>query len=169
MRASVPIAALALAVAAASCKKPEPPKITPERVRVTSVGTNGLGLDVGLAVQNPNSIDLSARAVSAKATLDGKVEVGPVSVPKPFDFPAGKSTKLDVPVLLRWSDMAGIAGLAASNRDIPYVVDGTVELGGDMIHVEIPFRVGGTVTHQQLVDAALGALPKIKIPGLPGL
>ena len=49
---------------------------------------------------------------------------------------------------------------------MPYDVDGTVELGGDSLSVDLPFQLSGTITHEQMVQAALGSLPKGLLPSL---
>jgi len=154
------IAVLALA----GCAKPDPPKLTPERAKVTSVTATGIGFELELDAYNPNAVTLSTRKVDAKVTLDGKYDMGKVTVATPLELPAKKHTKLTVPVSTKWSDLSSVAALAASNRTVPYRVDGTVQLGGDTLNVDVPFHMDGTVTHEQLVQATLNSLPKI--PGL---
>jgi hypothetical protein len=47
---------------------------------------------------------------------------------------------------------------------VPYVVEGTVNVGGESINVNLPFSISGTITREQAVNAALKSLPAI--PGL---
>jgi LEA14-like dessication related protein len=165
MRSLLRAAALALALAA--CSRPEPPTLTPELATVTRVTPAGIDLQVRLDAYNPNGIEISARSVKANVMLDGKYDVGTVTVPMPLSLPAKKRTRLDVPLSVKWRDLTGLAALAASNRGVPYQLDGSVSLGGDTLNVDVPFRMGGTITHEQLVQAVTNSLPKLPIPGLP--
>lgn len=161
------VLALVLALAVLSCSRPDPPTLTPEQARVTSITPAGIDLMVRLEAYNPNSVDLSARKVVARVKLDGRIDLGTVKVPTALKLPAQRRTKLDVPLSVKWSDLSLVMGLATSNRSVPYEVDGTVELGGDTLSVDVPFRIGGTLTHEELVRATVKSLPKIAIPGLP--
>ncbi len=159
------IAAAAFALIA--CARPDPPKITPLSVKVTSITPLALNVDLKIEAENPNSSALSARSVTATITLDDRYVVGTVTVPHAINLPPHQKTILAVPVSSRWKDLSGLASLAAAGKDIPYKVDGTVELGGDTLHVDVPFHMGGTITREQLLQATLNSLPKI--PGLlPG-
>lgn len=163
MRALILAAALALA----GCSRPEPPTLTPQQAKVTSISPDGLGIQVALEAYNPNSVELAARSMKAKVTLDGKYHVGDVKVATPVKLPAEKRTKLDVPLSFKWTDLSGLVALAAGNKGVPYEVDGTVELGGDSLSVDVPFKMTGTISHDDMVKATLKSLPKIPIPGMP--
>lgn len=165
MKAPALLAALALSLAA--CARPDPPELTPISASLTGISAASMDVEVKLDAHNPNRIDLSARTVTAKLTLDGKVDVGTFKVATPFKLPAQKTTRLDVPLSAKWRELASVAALALENRPIPYDIDGTVEMGGDTFHVDVPFHVKGTLTHDQLVKVAIGSLPKI--PGLPAI
>src|SRR6516162_2688143 len=93
---------LAAAVAVAACSKPAPPTLTPERVSVTGVDASGLALTVTISATNPNSSDLTVSDVSSHVVVD-KHDVGTVTVPQSMTLPAGKTTKIDVPVKVSWS------------------------------------------------------------------
>ena len=158
---------LSLGLALAGCAPPDPPKITP--ISATIISLSPLGMDVALTLdaENPNGIDLVARSVKAKITLDGNKEVGSVDVPSTVKLPAHKTTRMNVAVSSTWSDLGAVAAFATSKRDIPYDVDGTMNLGGDTLHLTVPFHVKGVLTQEQILKAALGSIPRI--PGLPVL
>jgi LEA14-like dessication related protein len=168
MRSSLLAAALpaALPAAVAGCSRPEPPHLTPESATVTAVSAAGIDLQVRLDAHNPNKIALSTRSVKASVVLDGKYDVGTVTVAAPLTLPAEKHTRLDVPLSVKWRDLSGIAALAMQSRGVPYQVDGTVSLGVDAINFDVPFRMGGTITHEQLMHAVANSLPNLGIPGL---
>jgi LEA14-like dessication related protein len=159
------ILAFAVAVAALGCSRPDPPTLTPEQAKVTRISPDGLDMEVRLEAYNPNSVDLSARSLKAKVTLDGKYHVGDVKSAAKVVLPAHKRTKLEVPLSVKWTDLSGLISLAASNRAVPYELDGTVEVGGDALSLDVPFKLRGMITHDELVRATMNSLPKI--PGLP--
>jgi LEA14-like dessication related protein len=164
-------AALVLPLAASACKKPEPPTLTPEQGKITSLSTEGIGLTARFDAYNPNDLELAAKAVQAHVVLDGKVDLGTLRVPTGVRLPAKKHTTIDVPLSVKWSDLGALARLALEPRAIPFTIDGSVELGGDSFSVNVPYTIKGTITHEQLVSAARSSLPKIpglpQIPGLP--
>jgi LEA14-like dessication related protein len=140
------------------------PTIAPEKAVVTSVGPAGVGLNVELGVDNPNGIELSGRSLTAKVVLDGTYDLGTVSVPHPFRLAPRATSHLAVPLMLPWTDISILAALAAPNRSIPYDVDGTVNVGAEALNADVPFHLGGVITHQQLIEATLNS-----IPSLPGI
>jgi hypothetical protein len=144
-----------------ACSKPSPPTLTPLRASVTGVDALGVRLDLELSAANPNTVDLSARSVTAHVVVDRKLDLGTVTLPDAVTLPAGKSTKLSVPVSVAWTDLGALAQLAASSAAVPFTVDGTVEMGGDLLHVAVPFHIDGSVSHDELVHAALGSLPSL--------
>lgn len=131
---------------------------------MTSVGPAGIGFLVELGVDNPNSVDLAARSVTARVLLDGKYDLGALNVEKPLTLVAGKRTPLAVPLQLKWQDLSAMVALAGSHRSVPYEVEGTVTLGGEMLHADLPFHLTGTLTHDELVKATVSSLPQLRLP-----
>jgi len=156
------VCTIALFVTAA-CEKPAPPTLVPERVRITALSPSRIDLDVRLSVTNPNAVDLVARSLDAHVVIGGKFDVGTVEIPVTTVLPARKTTTLDVPLSVRVADVAPLAELALTHTDIPYTVDGHVELGGELLHVTVPYQLSDSVPRDQIVRAALAA-----IPGLSG-
>jgi LEA14-like dessication related protein len=165
------LVAFALVLVAASfvvaCSKPEPPVITPKEASVTAITGTGVDLRASLEAYNPNRIALDARTVTAKMVLDGKYDLGTVTIPHAIALPAGARVTLDVPVSIKWNDFAPLLTLAASNHDVPYEITGTVNVGGEKINFDLPFSVKGTMTHAQIVQATMRSIPQI--PGMPML
>jgi LEA14-like dessication related protein len=154
------MAAILTGCLVAGCARPKPPIITPEKAEVVSIGPEGITLKLALGIDNPNRVDLSARSVSGRLLLDGKHDLGTVTVAQPFSLPSGRRTPLAVPLTVGWKDLGIVVALAASNRDLPYDVDGSVNVGGDSLNVNVPFHLSGVVTHEQLLKATLNSLPR---------
>ena len=158
------LAGIVVALASGACSKPEPPTLQPKEARVNAVGVAGVDMLVRLEVTNPNGFTLSARSVTGKAKLDGKWDLGTMTLSKPFTLPAKQATTLDVPMSLPWSDVSTVGALAMATQPVPYVVEGTVTIGGETINVDLPYKLEGTITREQIVGAALKGLSTL--PGL---
>ena len=145
----------------AACGRPKPPTITPEKGELTSVGPDGVHVMLHLGVENPNRFDLSARSVTGRVVLDGKYDVGSVAMSQPFRLPAGQVTRMSVPTTFALRDLPAVVGLALSNRDLTYDVNGSVNVGGDSLNVNLPFHLSGEITHEQLLKATVNSLPRL--------
>ena len=152
---------LAGALLLAACSRPKPPTITPERAVVTAIAPSGIEMNVELAVDNPNGVDLSARSVTANVVLDHHLPLPTVTVPQEFKLTARSASHLVIPMSLKWEDVSTLLTLAAANRNIPYDIDGSVRLGGDLLHADVPFHLSGALTHDDLVRTTLNSLPRM--------
>jgi LEA14-like dessication related protein len=153
---------LVLAALVVGCSKPAPPTLTPERASVTQVNPQGIELRLDLAATNPNSIDLSVREVNAHIVVGNKYDLGTVTLPKSLTLPAGKTTKVEVPIAAKWTDVGALVQIAATTQAaVPYSVDGTLSMGGDLVSVRIPFHLEGSVSHDEIVGATLNSLPPL--------
>jgi len=158
-------AALCTSVAAASCSKPEPPVLTPKEATVTRLDLAGADLRVTMEAFNPNRVALSAQRVVGRVVLDGKHDLGTVTIDRPTTLPAGARTLIDVPLAVKWSNAATFASLASARRAMPYTIDGTVTVGGERLNIDVPFSLRGVITQEQIVQATMSSLQNI--PGLP--
>ena len=98
--------------------------------------------------------------------LGETVEMGPIDAPAGVDLTSGAWTKVNVEIPTTWSNVAAVASLAAGAPTVPYVVKGTVNVGGDKLNLDLPFTLKGSVKREELIAAGLKGL---KIPPIPGL
>ena len=117
-----------------------------------------------LGLENPNSVELAGRALTAKVVLDAKYDLGTVTVPNGLRLPAGKRTDLSVPMSLPWKDLTALLALAGESRNVPYDIDGNLTVGGDTFHADVPFHLKGVLTHEQLIQATVNSLPRLPFP-----
>jgi LEA14-like dessication related protein len=155
---------LAAVLAVSSCKKPEPPVITPKESTIVAVDPTGVRVLVRVEAQNPNGIGLTVQSVTGRVVLDGRYDLGEVTVSEPVSLPPRSTTTVEVPLQARWPDLATLGILAAANRAVPYTVDATARIGGERIAVNVPFRLQGVVTADYLVQAAMRSLPPLPLP-----
>ena len=156
--------AIVALVLVSACKKPEPPHITPKEEKVTMVGPAGVTMEVKVEAMNPNSYALTAQSITAHAKLDGKYDLGTVTVPQAIALPPEKPTEITASMTMPWADVQTLAGLMGTQRPVPYSVEGTAKIGGEKLNVDVPFAVTGTITRDQIIGAAARGLPAI--PGL---
>lgn len=161
MRAAV--AYLAALLAVASCKKPEPPVLTTKDAKVTQLDPNGMNITVAVDAYNPNAMALSIQSATGHVLLDGKHDLGTVTVQKPVLLPPNAHTALDVPLRMQWPSVATLGLAAAGRPTLPYVVDGVVRIGGERFSVEVPYKATGNLTQAEILKAVGNSLP----PGLP--
>jgi len=152
------------ALQSSGCSKPEPPQITVKDAKVTEVDLGGLTVAVNADAYNPNKIPLTIQSVTGTVRVDGKYDLGSVTVSKAMSLPAGAHTPVSVPLAMKWQNVTTMTALATSTQSIPYTVTGTVAVGGEQLSLELPFQVQGTLTREQITQAVVRSLPA----GLPG-
>jgi LEA14-like dessication related protein len=151
-----------------ACSKPAPPTLVPKSAVVNNISTTGIGIDVLLTATNPNSVDLTASDVRAHLVLDKTIEVGDATVEEHVRLPANQDTDLKVALSIPWANVGPLFELGMSDRrSIPYRLDGSLTLGGDLMSVQVPFRLAGNVSREQILQATLSSIPPI--PALSGL
>lgn len=154
----------ALLTTLSGCQKPVPPQITPKEVRVVALGPQGLEVLLKVEATNPNKLTLSVQSISAQAKLDNRWDMGAVAIAKPIVLPSNTPTMIDVPLTMPWSDVTALRTLASNPNPIPFAVEGFAKVGGERLNVDLPFAISGTITREQMVNAAMKGLPAI--PGL---
>jgi LEA14-like dessication related protein len=147
------------------CTRPEPPTITPISGRVTQISPSGITVTAKLEGYNPNGFHIRVKSATTHLVLDSTYDVGTMTLQYPVDLPSQKRQTFEIPVSLNWRDVLTLVPMALSNRDVPYVADGTIQVSAASIDLEVPFKVTGFVTHKQLVEAVGRSVPKIQ--GLP--
>lgn len=154
-------------VVALACSKPQQPQLTPKEVTVTAVDLSGFDMRVKMDAYNPNGFDLAIRSVVAHVVVDGNQDLGTVTSSQPVTLPAGARSTIDVPMTAKWKNLEGIATLAGAKKSVPYTVDGTATVGGERLNVDVPFKLSGTMTPEQLQGALMKSLQGL--PAIPGL
>jgi LEA14-like dessication related protein len=148
-------------LASSGCTPPDPPTLVARSAAVKSISLTGLQLDVQVDATNPNGSDLTAQKVTGKVAINGQ-PLGTIEVPQNVTLPAKATTPITATLDSPWQNVQTLAPLAATGKPIPYTVDGTVNVGGAHINVDLPFHLDGVITPQQMRAAVAASLP----PGL---
>jgi len=126
-------------------------------VTITAMGPSGIGVDVDLAIDNPNGIELRAKSVTANVVLDGTYTLTTVTVSHELALAPRAKTRTVVPMTIPWQNVSTLLALGAANRDIPYDLDGSVTLGSDALSAAIPFHLHALLTREQIVNATINS------------
>ena len=167
------LAVLVGAIALSGCSKPQAPTLVPKEATVTDVSLTGFDMTVKLDAFNPNSFAISVRSLSAHIIVNGNQDLGTVTSNTPINLPANAHTLVDAPLNVKWKGAGTIVQLAQARQAVPYTVDGTATVGGESLNVDIPFKLAGTITPQQIQAATQkslqGALPALQglLPAVP--
>jgi LEA14-like dessication related protein len=149
--------AVVLCCALGGCAKPQPPAVTPQVARVVRVTGSGIELQVTLSVQNPNAFALDAREVEGTLILEGGQKLGTGRASPHQSIPARGTGSVDSQVKIAWDELPALQKFLTRER-VPYDFKGHVTLGGDALHVTLPFEMQGSLTREQLLQAGLRGL-----------
>jgi LEA14-like dessication related protein len=149
--------ALCLVWAGAGCAKPQAPAVTPEVARVVKVTGQGVELSVTLSVKNPNGFALDAHEVEGTLIVEGGQRLGTGRASPHRSIPAHGTGTVESQVQVAWDDVPGLQKFLA-RASVPYTFKGNVTLGGDTLHLTLPFEMQGTLTREQLLQAGLRGL-----------
>ena len=167
-RTTTALATTAIALLLAGCTKPAPPELTVKQVKVSRIDLTGVEIAVDVDAFNPNHVELSARRVTGQVLIDGRYDLGTVTVERPVILPAQAKTSISAPLSLSWQSVTTLGAIATSNRPVPFAVSGTVNIGGERLNIDVPFTAQGVLTPQEIAQAAARSLPA-GLPKIPGL
>lgn len=153
----------AVAALTLGCARPTPPRITPRSADVTGANAQGLGLKVHCVVRNGNRFDLTVQRVSVRLTLAGR-DLGVTELPTTLRLPTNTDVPMDIDVRAPWGDLPGIIAVTVFNENVPYRLDGTAQVGGERLNVDVPFTLESTLPRRVLLGAVSSATP-----GMPPL
>jgi len=169
-RFALAVVILVLAASFGGCAKPKAPQLTPKEVAVTSVDVAGFDMRVKMDAFNPNGFDIAVRSIVAHVIVDGTQDLGTVTASSPITLPANAHTQIDVPMSVKWKGLGGLAVIAQARKPVPYTVDGTATIGGESLNLDVPFKLQGQITPQEVQQAAvksLRAIPGLQFPAPP--
>ncbi|WP_394831201.1 LEA type 2 family protein [Pendulispora rubella] len=159
MRPFAAVVVAAVALQSLACSKPQPPEITVKDAKVTEVNAGGLTVAVNAELYNPNKFPMTLQSVTGNVKLEGKYDLGQVTVSTPVSLPAGARTPATVPLVMKWQNAGSMAALVTGGETIPFTVAGTAAVGGEKLSVDVPFQVQGSVTRAQIGQAVMRSFP----------
>jgi hypothetical protein len=112
---------------------------------------------VTLSVKNPNAFVLDAQEVEGTVVVEGGHKLGTGRAQPHHSIPAQGTALVESQVQVAWDDVPALQPFLSRER-LPYTFKGHVTLGGEPLHVTLPFEMQGTLTREQLLQAGLRGL-----------
>lgn len=158
---------LVLGTFATSCEKPQPPRIEPRAIRVTSISPTRIGLEVELEINNPNDFALWVRKAQGKLAVGNAVEVGTGEATLDGNVPAKSSKLVPAALSLNWTNLQALVPIALTATSVPYIFTGTATIGSERLNLDVPIALTGQLTQAQLLQAGMNGLSGRLAPGNP--
>ncbi|MDI1442903.1 LEA type 2 family protein [Polyangium sp. 6x1] len=117
----------ALALGAAGCAA-EKPTLRLHHAELRSASLRGVGLDVYLTVDNPNSFDIEIRNVRVTVTFAEKYALPTIDYSPNQWLAAGQSTVVRVPVAIPFTLVPGVIDEARRTPTLRYTVKGSADV-----------------------------------------
>jgi LEA14-like dessication related protein len=119
------------------------PTVELKKIQITRMDQETFTLEGTLEVFNPN--DMSSRFsgyqyqvdVEGQRLADGKSD-------RPFEVPAKGTFPLEVPATIRFEDLRTLSRKELFNRDLTYLISGTLYLHSWLGKIPLPFSFEGT-------------------------
>lgn len=130
--------------------------------RITQAGPQGLGLTMELEVYNPNAFDVMVRNVRVTTTLAERFTLPMVAYAPNAWLAAGRSTRIQVPVVIPWAVWPGLFAATLQDDTVGYHAVGRADvtavrsLGIRLSNFELDEE--GEVSRAELVVAAARGL-----------
>ncbi len=143
------------------------PTLTVVEVRVQGVRRDGLTIAVDAAIDNRNRFDVTVQSVDVEATLEGHSMGHPRVLASPLTLAAGRATTVTLEIDTPWGEALSIAWRAADTERFHYRADGTVRVGGERLHVNVPIHVTGEILRSTVLDVLRNSIrgQSIDLPG----
>jgi len=106
----------------------EKPSLRLHHAEIRSASLFGVGLDVYLSVNNPNSFDLEIRNVRTTVTFLDKYSLPEIDYSPNQWLPAGQATVVRVPVVIPFSLVPNLVQETARTPTLTYSVKGSADV-----------------------------------------
>jgi LEA14-like dessication related protein len=157
--ASAALLACALGPLAGCVSKPV---ISLHHAEVRDASLGGVGLEVVLKIDNPNSYDVQVRNVHAQVTIAGKYALAPIDVTPNTWLPSNQSTLVSVPLSIPWTMIPVLVTETLGSSEVKYHVTGTADVTAvRALQIEkndYPIDEDGTLPRQVFVSASPGGI-----------
>ena len=150
---------LLLAATTQGCVKT--PSLTPVGTELSGATSQGLAMNVLMAINNPNGHDIQLRSVRATTTLTGLRQphaLAPIDYPMDRWLPAEQTTTLRIPILIPWPTVMSLALETPFTSQVTYRVQGKADVTASSSfrfdRDDMPFDAQGVLSRQALISFA---------------
>jgi LEA14-like dessication related protein len=154
-RAAVAVIAMLLSACASVAMRPEPPRVTLERVQILRIADAKADLSLRLRVANPNDFSLAVDSIAFEILLDGLLAARGQSTHIDTLPPRGEAN-VDVAGRVDVAVVATAMMSLGSQRPVDYAMSGSATLAGGTV---VPFSRKGQIQVAGF-DRAFGVRPQ---------
>jgi LEA14-like dessication related protein len=122
----------------------EKPTFTLKEVAVTRISFTDINFLFGIEVQNPNSFDLTLRALEYTVYFNDR-EVGRGRLEKEARITKASPTLVQVPLRADFKSLGDPVGLILAGKDLKYKIEGVAVLKAILGTATIPFSKSGEI------------------------
>ena len=122
----------------------EQPTFALKEVAVTRLSLTGVHFLFGIEVQNPNSFDLTLRALEYNIYFQDR-EVGGGRLDKEVLVAKASATLVRVPLQADFKSLGDPLGMVLSGQDLKYRIEGAAIMKGSLGTATIPFSRSGEI------------------------
>lgn len=125
------------------CAHLNAPSVTARNAQLTGASPGGLSVRVVVDLYNPNQVDLAVRALTADVEVAGTFLGTFEQNAETWVLPAQQHTQLEADFLVPFRAAPALLSAAIFAGEIPYRVEGTVDLSG--VPFDVPYTYEGTI------------------------
>lgn len=119
------------------------PAVTVKHIKIASMGSGGVDLDLILAVDNPNSFPITLTRYKYNLLVQDVPFVAGEEQ-RTIEFAKHASTELHVPVNVPVKNLLGILKQKTDPEKIPYTLDAEIEVKTSLLTKVFPVKSSGT-------------------------
>lgn len=138
-------ALLAAAVAGTACLTLRPPEVRFAGISVGSLSKEGAGLDVDLAVTNPNGYGLGVAELTYRLSV-AEVPAGEGAMAQTISIPARGTASIKLPLTVDFGPLKSSALEMALTGRLDYAIEGEVVFTTPLGSVRRPYRHEGSLS-----------------------
>ena len=122
----------------------EKPTFTLKEVAITRITFTDINFLFGIEVQNPNSFDLTLRALEYTVYFNDR-EVGRGRLEKEVRITKASSTLVQIPLQADFKSLGDPVGLILAGNDLKYKIEGAAILKASLGSTTLPFSKSGEI------------------------
>jgi len=122
----------------------EKPTFVLKEVAVTRISLTDINFLFGIEVQNPNSFDLTLRALEYTVYFNDR-EVGRGRLEKEVRITKASSTLVKVPLQADFKSLGDPVGMVMAGKDLKYKIEGAAFLKASLGSTILPFSKSGEI------------------------
>ncbi|HOT95920.1 MAG TPA: LEA type 2 family protein [bacterium] len=138
------------------------PSVSIANVGLQSLSFDAVTLDFDLKVHNPNAFGVSLLGFSYKFLLEDK-ELFSGNNTSSFAVPAQGDGHAHIPITLNFNEIYRLAQNTKSLDSLKYHISGSLNPGGLLAGMSIPFSKTGTMPNLRIPEVSLGSLTVNKL------